>query len=245
MVEGVPPRPPGREPPAVAADLAPIRGALHGVQRRILPTWAAVRSASMSDLLQPGLEERLAEMSAARRVDFVGGRMAAESALLDAGQEQQCLVLTDARGGPVFPSGYVGSIAHKDGRAVAIVTKSNLALGIGIDLEFDGSPDEAELATTVVTDSERRQLANVAADASVRSPATLVLAAKEAAYKAISPVNGRVFDFDDLDLSFDWAQRSFVAVRFPGQQGLRVSGTFELRQRWLVAVAVATASEES
>src|SRR5712692_4415634 len=112
------------------------------------------------------------------------------------------VVLTDSHGVPTFPDGYLGSISHKYGRAVAVATRAQV-VGVGIDLEFDESHDEECLRTEVITKAEQPMLNRIrAAEPYLLSPATLVLAAKEAVYKAVYPITQTAFAFDEVELGF-------------------------------------------
>jgi 4'-phosphopantetheinyl transferase EntD len=178
-------------------------------------------------------------MSPLRRENFVAGRIAIGRALQTAGCASAG-VAADSDGVPVVPRGFLGSIAHKHGRAVAIVAPATFAEGIGVDLEFDENHDEATLHAAVVTSSEVGQVTALAAyNAGLLSPATLVLAAKEASYKAVFPKLRSPFGFDELQLSFRRDRRSFQARSFPGDGQLRVSGRYRLVSRWIVTIAVA------
>ncbi|WP_163868266.1 4'-phosphopantetheinyl transferase family protein [Myxococcus eversor] len=201
----------------------------------------AAALASIGEQLDPLEDACTTHMTLSRRAEFIGGRLAAKQALRDAGHANP-VVAADAQGVPIFPVGYVGSIAHKYGRAVAIAARSSAAQGLGIDLEFDENHDEASLAAEVITDVEQRWLAAVcAAEPMLLSPSTLVLAAKEAIYKAVFQITRTAFDFDDAEVRFAPGSRSFRAVRFPGVENLTVHGEYELSGRWVLAVAFTTA----
>jgi 4'-phosphopantetheinyl transferase EntD len=78
---------------------------------------------------------------------------------------------------PIWPTGYVGSIAHDDALAVAVAASAGSALTVGIDVErFDAlTPRDANM---VLRDDE---LEFVGDDP---SRATLLWSVKESAYKA-------------------------------------------------------------
>jgi 4'-phosphopantetheinyl transferase EntD len=73
----------------------------------------------------------------------------------------------------------------------------------------------------------------------VKSPATLVLSAKEALYKAVFPVLRTYFDFEDAELFFQHETRSFRGLRFPGHQHLKVVGQYAVDEGWIVCSAIA------
>lgn len=224
------------EPPAITADLAPIRRALHSVLLRLQVANGAVAAVGLPEPHRAGASE----MTPARRAEFESGRAAAAHALREAGCAGNCAVSSDARGVPLFPRGFVGSIAHKYGRAIAAIAKASATSGLGVDLEFDEGLHDAALAEEVVTSGEVPQLAVLRAEhPSLVSTATLVLAAKEALFKAVFPITRTDFTFGDAQVAFDG--KAFRAVHFPGHEVVEVQGTYEVEARWIVAAAVATA----
>lgn len=224
---------------SITADLAPIERAILKLRKRWPAVWATVAIAGGDDQLDPAEEATVGVMNAARPLAYIGGRLAAKRALAQAGCGR-LVVEADEQGVPVFPTGYLGSIAHKHGRAVAAATRAEATRGVGIDLEFDENHDEESLRAEVVTAAELPALAAVsAADPALLSPATLMLAAKEAVYKAAFPITRTPFDFDETELAFDPGSRSFRALRFPGSEGIAVRGMYELSGRWILVIATA------
>lgn len=225
---------------SIAADLAPIERAILKLRERWPAVYVTVAIAAGGDnQLDPAEQATVGAMNAARRLAYIGGRLAAKRALGQAGCGR-LVVEADEQCVPVFPTGYLGSIAHKHGRAVAAVTRTQAARGVGIDLEFDENHDEESLRAEVVTPAELPTLAAVsAAHPALLSPATLVLAAKEAIYKAAFPVTRTPFDFDEAELDLDPETRSFRALRFPGSAGIAVRGVYELSGRWILVIATA------
>ncbi|MFN3868388.1 MAG: 4'-phosphopantetheinyl transferase [Hyphomicrobiaceae bacterium] len=97
----------------------------------------------------------------------------------------------ESSGQPVWPEGIVGSLAHDDLVAVAVVASRTAVASVGIDVEA-AEPLPSELSTLVVTDEDvpgpvHRDLAG-----------RLVFAAKEACYKAAYPLDGVFLDHDDI-----------------------------------------------
>jgi enterobactin synthetase component D len=163
-------------------------------------------------------------MNAARRLEYIGGRLAAKRALSQAGCGR-LVVEADEQGVPVFPTGYLGSIGHKHGRAVAAVARTEIARGVGIDLEFDENHAEESLRAEVVTSAELPTLAAVsAAHPALLSPATLMLAA--AVYKAAFPLSVR--RSTSTRLSWPSTQRTGRSVHSasPAARGSPFGGCF-------------------
>lgn len=134
-----------------------------------------------------------------RKVEFAAGRLCARAALRAAG----CVAAADlpigAHRGPIWPPGYLGSITHCDGTAIAVAAHQADVSAIGLDLEQIMT---AETAATIGA-----QLANAAEIALGRDlgwPAehwlTLLFSAKESLFKALYPRVGRYFDFLDAQV---------------------------------------------
>lgn len=103
-------------------------------------------------------------------------------------------------GAPLWPAGFSGSLAHDDHVAIAAVGRRT-AGSIGIDIE----PAQflpAEIFDLVVTAQERRTISE--------DPfgGRLLFTAKEAAYKAVHPLDGIFLDFHDIEV--DLAARQAV-----------------------------------
>ncbi|CAM5492572.1 hypothetical protein MAUB1S_08250 [Mycolicibacterium aubagnense] len=94
-------------------------------------------------------------------------------------------------GEPVWPAGVVGSIAHDADFAVAVAACSQTMRGVGVDIE-PTLPLPPGLEPVVLNPRDR--LAGY--DAAIA--ARIAFAAKEAAYKASFPLDGRVLGFEDI-----------------------------------------------
>jgi 4'-phosphopantetheinyl transferase EntD len=114
------------------------------------------------------------------------GEHAAIAALADAG----CVVTSmpaRATRVPVWPEGYVGSIAHDAALAVAVAAPLDAVTTIGVDVERHDALDAAD-ARLVLTEDERLFVARDA------GRATRIWCAKEAAYKAWCTALGAELD---------------------------------------------------
>jgi 4'-phosphopantetheinyl transferase EntD len=119
------------------------------------------------------------------------GRKAARAAL--ASLHISGADLASGPGGPAWPDGIVGSIAHTDGTAVAIVARMNDRAALGIDLERSDRAISARALRRISTDAEREWLRAASED--------MVLAlfcAKEATYKALSRFESHPIAFHDV-----------------------------------------------
>lgn len=108
-------------------------------------------------------------------------------------------ILRSASGAPVFPPGFVGSLAHDDEFAVAAVAKSTDYAALGIDVE-PAEPLPIDVASIVriagdVTDGIDESLS-----------ARLLFSAKEAVYKAVFPRDRVILGYEDIVI--DLAERS-------------------------------------
>jgi 4'-phosphopantetheinyl transferase EntD len=109
-------------------------------------------------------------------------------------------------GAPIWPTGFVGSIAHDDRIAVAAVASTVRFLGLGVDIE----PAERlppELVEMIATSSEREQYAaNI-----VQSRLLFVI--KEAVYKATNPLDGIFLNFHDIAVDLTTNQATILNMR--------------------------------
>ena len=127
-------------------------------------------------------EERMGEqMLPARRRDFRLGRSAGHRALAALGAQDGPILMDGRR--PKFPSGWTGSLSHSAGVAVAIVAPTARARSVGIDLELRALP--ARAARLVLRPEELHCVAEG------RCSCTEAFSAKEAAFKALSPLLGQ------------------------------------------------------
>jgi 4'-phosphopantetheinyl transferase EntD len=138
-------------------------------------------------LLDPIEQQRAGELPAVRRRDFIAGRSALHLALPAAGP-----ILSDDRGAPVLPAGWVGSISHKGALAAALVAPVG-AGRVGLDLEV-AAPPRHDIAGRILTPREQAQLPD-------RGRAvTLRFSIKEAIYKALDPYLHRYVSFLEVEL---------------------------------------------
>ncbi len=152
-------------------------------------------------------EAILTRAVADRRDEFRAGRVAARLALSRLGCEPSPIP-AHAERDPVWPRGFIGSIAHASGIALAVAAHSNGFRGVGIDLE-SAAPLEPRLAGSVCRPDESAQapaLAGLGID-----HAKLCFVAKEALLKAILPSRRKPLRFEQLRVEFDPARRLFRA----------------------------------
>ncbi|MBA3541646.1 MAG: 4'-phosphopantetheinyl transferase superfamily protein [Deltaproteobacteria bacterium] len=135
-----------------------------------------------------------------RRRELISGRRALLDALEDAlGGPVAIPLPKDDRGAPVTPAGWLGSISHKAGHAVALVAPAD-ATGarVGVDLERTDRT-RVDIARRILTP---RELAALPTAASERFRAVLLrFSIKEAIYKAIDPFLRRYVGFQEVELA--------------------------------------------
>jgi enterobactin synthetase component D len=170
-----------------------------------------------------------------RAREFAAGRLCAARALADAGSREVTVGISRDRA-PLWPDGFVGSIAHSATFAWAAVARSADLRSIGIDSEpvFDERALR-EAGPRVLDASEWRLLRGP------REPehATLGFSAKESLYKCLSPCVGVFFEFSDVELewircdgeaqgAFALCLRCDLAAGFP--RGLRFEGRYAIER---------------
>jgi len=124
---------------------------------------------------------------------------------------------------PVWPPGFVGSLAHDAEYAAAAVARSTSLRGVGIDIE-PALPLPEDLLAMIATRSEREQING---DLVL---ARLLFCIKEAVYKATNPIDGVFLGHRDVEVSL----QSSVALTISGHS-LRV---FTIARPRLIALAV-------
>jgi enterobactin synthetase component D len=136
-------------------------------------------------------------------------------------------------GAPVWPTGVVGSITHIDRFVCAAAALARDAEGLGIDVEPVLSRHRMSLVERCI--ATRAELAAVTAQAHLDRAAalTLVFSAKEALYKCLYPLVGRVFDFleadvEDVDTAGHVTMRVLADLSSEWRAGSRVGGRFEI-----------------
>lgn len=102
-------------------------------------------------------------------------------------------ILKSAFGAPIWPAGVVGSMAHDDRIAVAAVGLRRDLDSVGIDIETTG-PLPPEMLKLVATPRERQAIADNPLGTNI------LIAIKEAVYKAAYPLDREFLDFHDIEV---------------------------------------------
>jgi len=139
--------------------------------------------------LLPAEQELARALAPVRRGSYVAGRTALHLALAT-----DAPILSDDRGAPILPAGWVGSISHKGTCAAALVAPAGRG-HIGVDLE-DAAPPRQNIARRILTPREQASLPDHG------GAVTLRFSIKEAIYKAIDPYVRRYVGFTEVELDF-------------------------------------------
>lgn len=137
-----------------------------------------------------------------RKINFIGGRLCAESALKKLGFGHG-VVNRQSSGAPLWPTGTIGSITHTNEIACAAVTLTGHAVSLGIDSELIFSDTQLQdVRSLCCTGTEIRTLFN---SSNSNLIGTIIFSAKEAVYKSIHPFLNRFVDFSEIEVtSINW-----------------------------------------
>ena len=145
---------------------------------------------------------QLSEAVQRRKAAYVAGRASARAALLAAGAATGEVGYGE-KNAPNWPQGWVGSITHTEtsenqGVAAAAVGSLGAHRSIGIDSEQWASLETArEIREQVAVPEEMEILSFLKEEQAL----TVLFSAKEAIYKAVAPLVGVFFDFEDARLA--------------------------------------------
>lgn len=194
--------------------------------------------------LHPEEAERAAGLRGARRMGFVAGRIAAARALAAVGAPRAAIG-SDARGAPVVPPGFVGSISHKNELGVALAARADGAR-IGVDVEALKELRDG-VARLVLTEAERARLEGL--DEGER--ARIVLASfsiKESIYKAIDPFVQRYVGYHEAivelparaSMEAGFARASVSLALAKGESIARIEAYVTIRDGFFLSTARAS-----
>jgi enterobactin synthetase component D len=164
--------------------------------------------------LHPDEQRAAAALAPARRRDWIAGRAAMRAALhrLDPAIAAGAIE-PDDRGAPRLPAGWVGSISHKRGLALALAAPDD-GWTLGVDLEVD-QPSRIDISRRVVTPAEAAALDALDSDEARGRAVMLRFSIKEAIYKAIDPYLRRYVGFLEVEVWPDDAGGAQVTTDLP------------------------------
>ena len=133
---------------------------------------------------------------AKRRPEFLAGRLCARAGIQRLTGLPQAPGLAPDRA-PIWPGGLVGSITHGDDWAAAVVARRDAWRSLGLDVEtLLDDARASRLLEEILTPAERERLAPEQVGLGV----TLTFSLKESLFKALYPLVGRRFYFEDAEL---------------------------------------------
>ncbi len=168
-----------------------------------------------------------------RRAEFAAGRVLAHGLLAQLGAPTAPIPVGPDRQ-PLWPDGYVGSIAHTRGLCVAAVAQASQFRGLGVDAE----PHRAigrDLWTTICTTSELEWVGAQPARDRGRL-VRLLFSAKESVFKCVFPRTRTWLEFRDVEVMFHVEHSSFT-IRTPRLPPPPLSGRFVIRDGWVLTAA--------
>ncbi|MGO1616370.1 MAG: 4'-phosphopantetheinyl transferase family protein [Oceanisphaera sp.] len=134
-----------------------------------------------------------------RRAEFLAGRLCAQRALLMLTHTASSPAM-NADKSPLWPQYCVGSITHSDHWAAAVVAKQADYLGLGLDIEpYLSATDGQKLAPALLTQAELT-LIKACSEAQFALMVTLIFSLKESLFKALYPLVGTRFYFEEAEL---------------------------------------------
>lgn len=184
--------------------------------------------------LFPDEIETVVGASRIRRTEFAAGRRAARNALAAASIDPRPL-LSGSDGIPDWPCGIVGSISHSPDAALAAVGRKVHYRALGLDIETVARVS-LSFAETVATGRERHWLSALA---DPRQGLALIFSAKEAWHKCQFVLTRRVFEFQEVEISFAFESQTFevsAVGRGPPSEVLR--GRFAVDCEHVACLAV-------
>ena len=161
--------------------------------------------------LSPGEEEYLSGATSQRRKDFATGRKCAVAALEALGVFVPSLDRAKDRQ-PDWPPGTIGSITHCEGLCAAAASHTKLSRFLGIDAE----PNEPLPQGVLKRIASRKEVAQIQSTAKAPLPYRFsdrtLFSAKESVFKALYPVVGAYFGFEEVELRPDASAGRFRAL---------------------------------
>ncbi len=149
-----------------------------------------------------------------RQAEYLSARLCARQALwLQTGQAGLPTQQENSRA-PIWPAQSCGSISHSHGISAAIVGETKYWQSLGIDIEKRLNVDRAQrLHNTILTPTEQQYYQRLDKQ-SAAWYLTYVFSFKESLFKALNPLTGVYFTFQDAQvLHFDVAEMGSARLR--------------------------------
>lgn len=210
----------------------------------LFPHGVVVEAATAADedehLLYDAELALMGTMVPARRREFAAGRNAARRALTRLGIPNSPLLRHGTDRDIAWPEGTIGSISHTSGLcAIACACVSPQVQSLGLDVEQPG-PLGDDIVATICRSDELALLGAFPPPWPSDWP-RLLFTIKEAAFKAWYPITRREISFQEMRITLDVAERSYVAeVDGNVAAGLKINGRFGWDDDFVYAGAVLT-----
>ena len=176
----------------------------------------------------PDEEEPMVRMRAGRRAEFLAGRTAVRQALRALALPPLGIPMGPDRA-PIWPKGVIGSIAHDERDAVAVVGHVSKHLCLGIDLE-PAAPLPPDVSREVLTRGEPN---------GPGCESRAVFAVKETVFKAVYPLIGTIWPYTAVTVQLMQIDETYEATlnrpAGPFPAGTVVQGPILIRQGVILA----------
>lgn len=164
-----------------------------------------------------------------RRREFALGRVAAHRAIAALGGDPMAPISREKSREPIWPAGFVGSIAHSNEFAAALVAKSEATKSLGLDIQRISTRLSEKMVDRIAVESERPWIFEEPSLRLLRF--TLLFSAKESVYKALFPIYKRYIGYHEAILSWDAKHESFDVSLDPKLSGVFGAGFAIVTQR--------------
>ena len=192
----------------------------------------------------PAIERHcLDRVGPARRCSFIAGRIALRAALTWVGKSSDGIGISRL-GAPQVPKGFVGSVSHSTGVAVAIAAR-DFGYRVGIDIERLDRWRPYLMARTL---GEAEHLDCWSMPVGLRVPETAIrFSIKEAAFKAASSLTSAALAYEDLEVTGVYSNTEGfrrAALEHSGTfAGLAMVGAVTVEGQFVIAVCGAKQNE--
>ncbi|MGC3871648.1 4'-phosphopantetheinyl transferase family protein [Halomonas sp. GXIMD04776] len=185
-----------------------------------------------------------------RRAEFLAGRLCVREASRRLTGSPCVPGITESKA-PRWPQGLAGSITHSGTLAAALVAPTSHYRGIGLDAEAIMSLQRGErLAPQILTPNERKWLTSLPVEQR-GAFVTQVFSLKESLFKALFPLVGARFYFQDAEL-IDWCNESqqarlmllkTLSPAWPA--GTRLQGQYACYEAYMLSLVALPAAQEN
>jgi enterobactin synthetase component D len=158
---------------------------------------------STNDMYNVEIPEKYQDCVDSRKAEFVAGRHCAAKALRSINPSANTAVGVNSDRSPIWPEGFIGSITHTNNFVSAMVARTSVVRGIGIDSEEIISESTASEIKEIVGQEEEYALfaSKIESSQTIQEFITILFSAKESIYKCLYPQVNKFFDFHDVKIT--------------------------------------------